>query len=273
MKFKSFIIKIITLLLALPATGQYSEIGFFGGGTNFIGDVGDYGFHLPKDFAAGAFYKYNFNRHWAIRGQFNYGRIRNADSLSSQEARVNRNLSFQSEIWEAMVMMEFNFLEFEPGSKYWHTPYLLGGFGAFRFNPKTEYQGELYELRPLGTEGQRTSENASGFYPLGSSFFVFGIGYKWAIGEFTTIGMETTFRPTNTDYLDDVSGLYADPAVMEAAHGEVAAALSDRSLAPGDKSDIYRGDPRTTDWYIFTGVTLQFKFGELYEKCASFVGQ
>ncbi len=273
MKFKLFIIKILTLVLAVPAGAQHSEVGLFGGGTNFIGDVGDYGFHLPKNFAAGVFYRYNFNRHWALRAQINYGRIKNADSLSDEVARINRNLSFQSEIWEGSIMMEFNFLEFEPGSKFWHTPYVMGGFGIFRFNPTTEYRGETYELRDLGTEGQLTAENDKGFYPLGSSYFIFGMGYKWAIGKFASIGVESTFRSTNTDYLDDVSGYYADPAVIARAHGETAAALSDRSLAEGDKDDLFRGDPRTQDWYIFTGVTLQFKFGELYEKCASFVGQ
>ncbi len=73
--------------------------------------------------------------------------------------------------------------------------------------------------------------------------------------------------------MDDVSGLYADPVVIEEARGSVAAALSDRSLSNSDKREHYRGNPQTNDWYVFTGVTLQFKFGELYEKCASFVGQ
>lgn len=260
-------------MLGFSSYGQYSQVGLFGGGTNFIGDVGDYGFHLPKDYSFGGFYRYNFNRHWAIRAQVNYGYIRNADSLSSFEARQNRNLSFQSSILEASIIMEFNFLEYEPGSRYTHTPYILGGFGAFRFNPQAEYQGELYELREMGTEGQLTSENPEGFYPLGSSYFIFGIGYKWAIGDFTSIGVESSFRRTSTDYLDDVRGYYADPVVIEEARGSVAAALSDRSIGNSDKEDVYRGNPQTTDWYIFTGFTLQFKFGELYEKCASFVGQ
>src|SRR5690606_6961176 len=143
MNSKGFIFKILAVLFSLSAKAQYSEIGVFGGGTNFIGDVGDYDFHLPKDFSAGIFYRYNFNRHWAIRVQANYGRIRNADSLSDYVDRLNRNLSFESEIWEGYAALEFNFLEFEPGTKHNHTPYVLGGFGMFSFNPMTEYQGEM----------------------------------------------------------------------------------------------------------------------------------
>lgn len=271
--YKLFIFKIVAFLLSFNAWGQYSEIGIFGGGTNFIGDVGDYGFHLPKDYTYGGFYRYNFNGHWAIRGQINYGRIRNADSLSSFEARIDRNLSFQSAILEGSVLLEFNFLEYETGRRNSHTPYIMGGFGAFRFDPETEYQGQMYALRELGTEGQNTTEKPTGFYANGSTFFIFGLGYKWSVSDYIAIGVESTFRSTNTDYLDDVSGLYADPQVIEEARGSVAAALSDRSISASDKSDHYRGNPQTSDWYIFTGVTLQFKFGELYEKCASFVGQ
>lgn len=244
-----------------------------GGGTNFIGDVGDYGFHLPQGYHAGVFYRFNFNRHWSLRAQGAYGTIANADSLSSFPNRIDRNLSFQSEIWEGSLMVEFNFLEFEPGTRFGHTPYVLAGFGAFTFNPQTRYQGELYDLRELGTEGQNTSENASGFYPLGSSFFVFGMGYKWSLGRYTSLGIETTFRSTNTDYLDDVSGFYADPGIVEERHGAVAAALSDRSRSATEKTGLPRGNPQTTDWYIFTGITLQWRFEDLYEKCANFVGQ
>lgn len=271
MNSKGFIFKILAVFFSLSLKAQYSEIGLFGGGTNFIGDVGDYDFHLPKDFAAGIFYRYNFNNHWAIRVQGNYGRVRNADSLSDYADRLNRNLSFESEIWEGYAALEFNFLEFEPGTKHNHTPYVLGGFGMFSFNPKTEYQGQMYELRELGTEGQNSRATDKGYYAEASSFFIFGMGYKWAIGDFTSIGIEATFRSTNTDYLDDVSGKYADPAAIEAAHGSVAAALSDRSLSQNNTENNYRGNPANDDWYIFTGVTLQFKFGELYEKCTNFI--
>ncbi|MDZ7846586.1 MAG: DUF6089 family protein [Owenweeksia sp.] len=41
MKHKSFIIKIIALFMGFGTHAQYSEVGAFGGGTNFIGDVGD----------------------------------------------------------------------------------------------------------------------------------------------------------------------------------------------------------------------------------------
>ncbi len=272
MKVKLLIIKILCFSLSLPLAAQYSEIGVFGGGSNFIGDVGNYGPQLPNGYAFGMFYKYNFNRHYAIRAGANYAKIAGADSLSNLVGREARNLSFQSNILEFNALLEFNFFEYEPGTKKNHTPYLLAGVGIFRFNPQAEYQGEIYDLQPLGTEGQGSTFNSPAPYPLMSSYFLMGVGYKFALGRFTTLGLEFSARTTNTDYLDDVSGQYASPTAIENAHGEVAAALADRSSLEVDKTGFFRGNPGNKDWYMFTGITLQVKFDEAYEKCSNFIG-
>jgi hypothetical protein len=98
------------------------------------------------------------------------------------------------------------------------------------------------------------------------------LGYKFALGSFTSLAIESSFRSTYTDYLDDVSGFYADPMVLENEVSLLSANLADRSFSGSDKENILRGDPSNQDWYIFTGISIQFKFGELYEKCANFVG-
>lgn len=103
-------------------------------------------------------------------------------------------------------------------------------------------------------------------------FFVFSLGYKWSLGSFTSIALETSFRNTYTDYVDDVSGYYAQPQVLREEVSELSATLADQSLSQSNKENILRGDPTNRDWYIFTGFTLQFKFGELYEKCENFIG-
>lgn len=271
MKTKILIIKILTFFFALTSSAQYVELGVFGGGSMFMGDVGHGGLQLPSGYAYGGFIKYNFNEHWAVRGSVNYGFIQSADADSKLDYEIDRNLSFQSNILEGSLMGEFNFLEYRPGSKHNFTPYLLGGFGLFSFKPEAEYEGQMYSLREMGTEGQNTSASNEGFYPQASSFFVFGLGFKWAINNYTSLGIESTFRQTRTDYLDDVSGKYADPDIIEAKRGPVAAALSDRSLNQTDKTYLYRGDPSNDDWYMFVGVTIQFKIGELYEKCSNFI--
>lgn len=271
MKNKFLIINLLSLFLPAGLSAQYAEVGLSGGGSHFLGDVGAYGPHTPEGFYGGLFFRYNIDQHWAVRLGANYGNIAADDADAGLAYRQNRNLSFQSEIWEGYLLMEFNYLEYQPGTPNWHTPYLLGGWGLFTFNPKTSYQGSLYELQPLGTEGQGTSANSQSPYDLASSFFVFGMGYKFALSRNWSIALESTFRSTQTDYLDDVSGFYADPQVLREQQGELAAALADRSLQEGDKEATFRGNPANKDWYIFTGITLQVKFEAMSEKCATFV--
>jgi hypothetical protein len=260
--------------LALSAQRrQYAEIGVQGGASNFIGDVGNYGIHLPQGYHGGLMFRYNFSRRWSVEAGGNYGYIQNADSWSNIDYRVDRNLSFQSEIWEGYLMMNFNFFDFEPGTRYDHTPFIFGGFGIFWFDPITNYQGNEVRLQPLGTEGQGTSINPGSSYALANSFFIFGMGYKWSISRNASIGIQSGFRSTYTDFLDDTSGKYADPEVLREENGDLAAALSDRSLSGGDKYLMYRGDPTNNDWYIFTGLTLQIKFEEFVEKCTNFARQ
>ena len=273
MKLKQLIIKSIVLLL-LPFLGrsQYLEIGITGGGSNFLGDVGPYSFDLPQGYHAGFLMRYNFNRFWSIRAQANYGLLQSDDARSSIALRKERNLSFRSVVREAYIVAEFNFFEYQPGTKLWHTPYINGGFGVFSFNPEAQFDGNWYELRELRTEGQGTSVGNSAPYAEASSFFIFSLGYKFALGSFTSLAIESSFRSTYTDYLDDVSGFYADPMVLENEVSLLSANLADRSFSGSDKENILRGDPSNQDWYIFTGISIQFKFGELYEKCANFVG-
>ncbi len=71
-------------------------------------------------------------------------------------------------------------------------------------------------------------------------------------------------RKTYTDYLDDVSTTYADKAILS-ENGVLAVILSDRS--PGASNDNFigkqRGNSRDTDKYMFAGITLSFRLGNL----------
>lgn len=268
---KQLKIKILILFLPLALQAQYSEVGLTGGGTHFLGDVGNYTPVIPRGYYGGAFYRYNFDRRWSIQAGGHYGFLQAADRNSGLGKRKERNLSFQSEIWEADVRVNFNYLPFAPGTKLDHSPYLSAGFGVFWFDPHTRYQGDLIALQPLGTEGQGTSANEAPPYALASRYFLFGIGYKWSIGRLSTIALETTFRSTNTDYLDDVSGFYPDPEILANEAGPLTQALSDRSLSQLPKENQWRGNPANKDWYIFTGVQITVKFEEFYEKCTKFL--
>src|SRR6056297_1230352 len=89
------------LAIATPVAAEYSEIGFHGGSSYYIGDLNPYKHftHNPK-FVAGAFWRYNITDRHAFRVNFTYTNVEGSDAESDNEWRRNRNLQFQSEIIE-----------------------------------------------------------------------------------------------------------------------------------------------------------------------------
>src|SRR5206468_9901982 len=119
------------------------------------------------------------------------------------EVEQRRNLSFNSNVWEASISGYFNFFKFMPGVVgYNYTPYVSLGVGVFSYDPYAYLQGQKYFLRPLGTEGQ-----GSALYPdrkpYGSMALCIpiGVGFKYAVNDRFNIGLEITHRFTSTDYL------------------------------------------------------------------------
>ncbi|MCC5916153.1 MAG: hypothetical protein JJU02_02375 [Cryomorphaceae bacterium] len=269
LKLRIITLVIISLTIA-SANAQRVEIGATGGGTNFIGDVGNNGFHMPNSWYAGGFFRTNFNPYWSMRVSFNRGHVWADDAESSWDWRKHRNLRFESEITEISLWFEFNFFEFDGRKKNAHSFYIFGGVGLFFFDPMTEYEGEMVRLQPLGTEGQNSSLSNQPAYPLSDYILPFGLGYKYAPNMRFTIGIEVGFRRTGTDFLDDVSGYYVDNELLAQENGPVAAALADRTGDGRTKNGQLRGNPNRDDWYIFSGITLSFKLYSAREKCAKF---
>ncbi len=261
------------LLLSLISIGYgqpspVPEIGLSIGGTNFVGDVGPTEFHMPNNGFGGLFFRKPFNPHYALKTGIYIGDISADDADSKVSFKNDRNLSFQSRIIDINTVIEFNFLPYLTGNKGAHTPYVFLGVGLTSFNPKANLNGELIELQPLSTEGQGTSAARDDKpYKLLTVNIPFGVGYKVSIGEIVSINAEIGFRRTYSDFIDDVSGRYADPNILANEVSIEAAALSDRSLSQTNNTDRFRGNPNNNDWYIFTGVSIVFKLARKYEPC------
>ena len=135
--------------------------------------------------------------------------------------------------------------------------------GLFFFNPKGFYRDEWRELQPLGTEGQFIGGSKP--YSKSQIAIPFGIGVKFNLSDQFVLTVETGFRRTYTDYLDDVSGFYPDLQIMQEQQGELSVALSDRSAEvtsdgqPLSSEGDMRGNPDFKDWYTISGVTLSFR--------------
>jgi len=86
--------KTITFLLFTCLTSvlfsQKHEIGFFLGGSNYIGDVGRTTYISPNEFSGGFVYKLNLNYRIALRANVSYIPISGDDSKSNSTHRQQR---------------------------------------------------------------------------------------------------------------------------------------------------------------------------------------
>jgi hypothetical protein len=268
---KGFFIGML-VLLAHVGQAQYSEIGFHGGSAYYIGDLNPYTHftHFPKG-GGGAYIRTNLTDRHAFRFNFLYTAVEAHDAVSDDAWRRNRNLHFRSDIMEFSVLLEINFLSYEVGDKQRpYTPYVFGGLAYFRMNPKAQYNDRWVELHPLGTEGQ-LAPGADNKYRLGQFAVPFGMGFKMNISGRISMSIEYGIRKLFTDYLDDVSTVYANPDVLISSSGPAAAEMADRTLVPqkpdGTNVGMTRGTPDTNDWYAYSNISISIRLGPTRIKC------
>lgn len=246
----------VLLFISLSVQAQTWEFGGNIGAAGYIGDLNINNPVKPSGAQAGLFVKRNFNRYLALKLNYSFGQIAGADSTSNIQQFRDRNLSFKTPLKELSLMTELNFMSYIPDAgKNLYTPYIYAGVGVTAYAPRATYNGEVFGLRQLRTEGQDNQ------YAKTAIVVPFGAGIKYNISGKWTMAADIGYRYTNTDYLDDVSRNYANPAAL---NSNIAKALADRS---GERTGNYigtpgsqRGDYRPTDFYVFVGFTLSYTF-------------
>lgn len=249
-----------------------SEGGIFLGASYYTGDLNPSGhFNRFTRPAGGVLYRVNFNPRISAKATALLGSITADDAYSKNESHRNRNLSFKSRVLEFAVEGEFNFMPYATGNKKFAimTPYIFAGVAVYHFEPLGYYQYRWYKLQPIGTEGQGSSFSNEKPYSLTQFSIPFGVGVKVNTARRVGINFEWGLRRTFTDYLDDVSGKYADSFLLMSEKGPIAVALADKSLTqpPGGNAGRQRGNSYTRDWYAFAGVMITFKFRDGEGEC------
>lgn len=246
---------------------QEGEFGFGLGAGHYFGDLNTRGHLNRPKIAASVFFRKNLGNYIAVRLGASFAQLGYSDKYNDHnQYMLTRNLSFNTKVWEMALQGDFNFFRFMPGEPaYAFTPYITFGAGVFSYDPYAYLRNEKIFLRELGTEGQ-----GSPLYPdrqqyssLGISI-PFGGGIKYAFNERFNIAFEVLHRFTNTDYLDDVSKTFVDPAVFPLnPDGSTSNAylLSDRSYELGDPIGIpgrQRGNSKQKDQFVTAMVHLTF---------------
>ncbi|MDB9966603.1 DUF6089 family protein [Flavobacteriaceae bacterium] len=232
---KRKIIHVIILFISMTVFSQNNEIGVFIGGSNYIGDVGPttyihpFSYNLSTNAVAGIIFRKNLNERIALRAKLNYSKIGSSDNWpNTVEYRNKRGRYFKNVLTEFGVGIDFNFIEFDIyNSSLQMTPYISTGINFFNYNALR------YEIGELKADQYGKGSNIS--VPI-------TIGYKLKPLRNFIIGFEIT---ANTSFTDNLDGSYP----------------IDKYLV---SSEIF-GSTLSKDWYVFSGITLTYLFGN--KKC------
>ena len=242
----------------------YFSAGAQVGTCHYQGDLDDHGFEpwrpggsdaIKQQLLRPAFgfqLNYHFNPYMFVRAAFNQGWIRASDSTNVDPARRWRNLHFQSPVSEFSLQLV---VELKGKNDYYRyrskwAPYILFGISVFHFNPQAKadqdwrrryprlfpYKDDYYELQPLGTEGQNLPAELREQFGIPDPYsrwgiaIPFGIGARFRLNRYWDLRIDVALRKTFTDYLDDVSTMYANPDLLRKyAYNERAMLFADRS--------------------------------------------
>ncbi|MEO6583989.1 MAG: hypothetical protein ABIO05_06675 [Ferruginibacter sp.] len=200
--------------------------------------------------------------------------LRNVKTSDIARARYNRNLGYRSNIKEIALIGEVHFyylikLLFDSEAyapRY--SPYLLGGIGYFSFKPQTKLGDNWIDLQPLHTEGQGFKEYpGKKNYKLNQVNAPLGGGIKFNFSNRLTIRGEFILRKLFTDYLDDLSTTYINPAVfsnyLTGADLANALVLHDRQLikVTDPNGGSKRGTATQNDSYFTFNLKAGLTFG------------
>jgi hypothetical protein len=263
--------QILTLLLSVAFLAHLNaqwgwEVGGWLGVSHYFGDLNTeyrldrFGGH------GGAGARLNANSRICLMLSANYSSVSAYDSDAQNIFERARNLHFRSEVLDATLQLEFNFLPYIHGSREeFYTPYMFAGLSVVNFDPEAEYKGEWVSLQTYGTEGQFFGDEYSrttGAFTIGGGFKV-DLSYEWSLN--FNVGSRLLF----TDYIDDVSGAYPDFDELENLRGRASVELSDRSV-PGDlfessigRTGQQRGNGKGSDHFMFFHIGLMYYFGDI----------
>jgi hypothetical protein len=218
----------IFILGLTKLNAQIHEVGVFLGGSNYIGDVGKANYVNPNELAYGLIYKWNKSPRHSWRISYTQSKITANDLDSEVPGRFKRGYDFENNIKELSLGLEFNFFDFNL-----HNFDKLVTPYVYSGLSYTNYD-ELYVIN-----GVSKIDKNQGTFAIPMI-----VGVKSNIMPNLIIGVEVGARYTMTDNLDG-------------------------SLPKNENLEPLKfGNINSKDWYVFSGFTLTYTFGEKPCYCA-----
>ena len=224
--------KVFNLFLCLfpflAVHAQIHEIGIFVGGSNYIGDVGPTTYISPNEPALGILYKWNKSPRHAYRFSYTQSKITSNDLDSEEAGRNQRGYHFENSIKEVSLGLEFNFFDFNLHE-------MKNKITPYVYSGISYFRyDELYILSGVTRKDKST----------GSFAIPMNLGIKSNITPNFILAVEVGARYTLTDNIDG-------------------------SNPKNDNLETLRfGNLNNNDWYVFSGLTLTYTFGNKPCYCA-----
>jgi hypothetical protein len=231
LKIHRLIFTAFAYFFIVNARSQFHEIGAFIGSSNYIGDIGTDKYIHPNSPALGLVYKWNTTDRFSLRAGFTFSKLEENEFRNRDLNRFRRSYKLSNNIQEAMVGIEINFFEFNLHDEtLGFTPYIFYGVSYFRY--------EQFYLTPNGPFDPPTYNNYGSDEKIA---FPLILGFKINPNPIFVIALEMGARYTLTDNLDG----------------------SNPENEFADIQEYKFGNIMNNDWYIFTGLTISFTFGDL----------
>jgi hypothetical protein len=224
--------KIFYLLLFffpfMATNAQIHEIGVFVGGSNYIGDVGLTTYVLPNEPAFGLLYKWNKSPRHSYRFSYAQTKITANDLDSKEPGRNQRGYRFENSIKEVSLGLEFNFFDFN-----------------------------LHDSK----------RKVSPYVYSGISFFRYDDLYVFAGETLMDKGSNSLAIPINLGVKSNVTSQIVLAFEIGARY-----TFTDNLDGSNPKNESLKmlqfGNINNNDWYVFSGLTVTYTFGNKPCYCA-----
>lgn len=202
-------------------SAQIHELGLFAGGSNYIGDIGLTTYIAPNEPAFGILYKWNKSPRHSYRFSYTQSTITGNDLDSKEPSRNQRGFKFENNIKEVSLGLEFNFFDFNLHE-------VKTKVTPYLYSGISYFRYDELYINEVSGETEKDSEKGSIAIPI-------TLGIKSNISPHFVLGLEVGARYTFTDNLDGSN--------------------------PKDGNLLKFGNINNNDWYVFSGLTLTYTFG------------
>ncbi|MEZ0609457.1 hypothetical protein ACAW74_13115 [Fibrella sp. WM1] len=212
--------------------------------TRYCGDLSEqYGFdHLQLSWAAEGHLRYRFSEKFCVRSDVGFYSLRGDQQYTKNKANYLRFTTVNPSL---IAGLQWNVRSIDYNQH--NIPHFWLGVGATYLNPKTDYKGVSYSLPLFQTEKVAYSRIAGQV--------VIGGGMPFTLNKKSQLRLEARYTYILSDYVDDVSGTYADKTGRAAIEQILADRRREYGLVPNTVGE-QRGNPLRNDGYF--ALTLQY---------------